>query len=262
MSPAEENINYYHYSAKGWETIEAGVIGEASISMSVNGVPWLAFLCTPTRLEALAAGFLFNEGIIQTGEEIASIGLCCQGSNIDVWLHRSVEKPTQWRKTSGCTGGATRGDSPAPLPAVQSGWMISPEEISRCMEQLLQGQDLYRNVRGVHCSALSDGERILALAEDIGRHNTLDKIAGIMLMEKIDGSNRMVLTTGRVSSEMLQKSARLGAAIVVSRTSPSSLSIQLAREFGLTLIGYARRGSFNVYAHPERLDPARQASGV
>jgi FdhD protein len=90
-------------------------------------------------------------------------------------------------------------------------------------------------------------------AEDIGRHNTLDKIAGKCLREAIQIPNGVVLSTGRISSEMLQKSARLGAAVVVSRTAASSLAIQLAESWGITLIGYARRERFNVYTHPERI---------
>ena len=89
--------------------------------------------------------------------------------------------------------------------------------------------------------------------EDIGRHNTLDKIAGRCLIENIHLTNKILLTTGRISSEMLQKAARLKAAILVSRTSPSSLSIALANQVGITLIGYARRNGFNVYSHPQRV---------
>jgi FdhD protein len=94
------------------------------------------------------------------------------------------------------------------------------------------------------------------IAEDIGRHNSVDKIAGKCLLEDIRMSRKFLLTTGRISSEMLQKSSRIGASIVVSRTSPSSLSIELADRFGITLIGYARRDRFNVYTHPDRITNA------
>ena len=121
------------------------------------------------------------------------------------------------------------------------------------MDELLKAQDLYREARGVHCSAVSDGQQIRYRAEDIGRHNTLDKLAGLMLMNSQPIPHKIILTTGRISSEMLQKSSRLGAAVVVSRTSPTALSVEMAEESGITLIGYARRNQFLVYAHPERL---------
>jgi FdhD protein len=118
---------------------------------------------------------------------------------------------------------------------------------------LFDVQDLYRETGGVHTSALTDGERILLSAEDIGRHNTLDKLAGMCLMQNVWPARRILMTTGRISSEMLQKAVRLGAGILISRTSPSSLSIELAEKWGITLIGYARRNKFNLYAHPERI---------
>ncbi len=93
----------------------------------------------------------------------------------------------------------------------------------------------------------------MVAAEDIGRHNTLDKIAGQCLLRQLWPSTRILITTGRISSEMLQKAARLRAPILVSRTSPSSLSIEMAERYGITLVGYARRQRFNVYTHPRRV---------
>jgi FdhD protein len=100
---------------------------------------------------------------------------------------------------------------------------------------------------------LSDGVEVTASAEDIGRHNTLDKIAGLCLLHDLHPERRILMTTGRISSEMIQKSARIGATIVISRTSPTSMSIQLAEQMGITLIGYARASQFNIYSHPERI---------
>jgi FdhD protein len=181
------------------------------------------------------------------------VQVCKNQENVDVWLHHSVEKPASWRRTSGCTGGLTRSDGQAKIKALPPGPRVSPQAVLDGMEQLLEAQELYRQARGVHCSALSDGKRIRLQAEDIGRHNTLDKLAGLLLMEGESAEGWMVLTTGRISSEMLQKSARIGATVVVSRTSPTSQSTQAAEELGITLIGYARKTQFSVYAHPERL---------
>jgi FdhD protein len=142
-------------------------------------------------------------------------------------------------------------------PILKNGLHSSPEVIQVLIHKLFESQDLYRQVGGVHTSALSDGNEILVMAEDIGRHNTLDKIAGRCLIEGIDPSGGLLLSTGRISSEMLQKAARLRIAVVISRTSPTSLSVQLADRLGITLIGYARRGTFNVYTHPERVLPAK-----
>jgi FdhD protein len=130
---------------------------------------------------------------------------------------------------------------------------ISPEAIGHLVEQLFNSQTLYRETGGVHTSALSDGEQVILVAEDIGRHNTLDKIAGLCLLKNVQPQTRILITTGRISSEMLQKAARLNAPILISRTSPSSLSIQMAERYGITMVGYARRHRFNVYTNVQRI---------
>lgn len=246
-------IHYLKYSSHNLEESAGGVITEANIGLTVNGEPWLSFMCTPSQPEALAIGFLFNEGVINTMDEVEILQLCEHGDNVDVWLNHPVEKPAKWRRTSGCTGGVTTDKAQESTLPLDSDDKMSIDLVLSWMDRLLENQELYREVRGVHCSILTNGVEILAQAEDIGRHNTLDKIAGIVMMEDIQAERRMILTTGRISSEMLQKSARLGAAILVSRTSPSSMSIELAHQFGITLIGYARRNQCHVYTHPERL---------
>jgi FdhD protein len=127
------------------------------------------------------------------------------------------------------------------------------ETVGRVVEMLIESQVLYRETGGVHSSALTDGEKIVFIADDIGRHNTLDKIAGLCLMNDVWPETRILITTGRISSEMLQKAARLQAPILISRTSPSSLSIEMAERYGITLIGYARRDRFNVYSNGQRI---------
>ena len=250
----QKPIQYRQYRSGRWEVVDAGIVTETPVSLTVNGDVWLTFMCTPNQLEALAAGFLFNEGVIQSADQIADLRLCAQGDNVDVWLHQPAEKPEQWRRTSGCTGGFTATDVTQVDPVRLNGFAIHPKTVGTLIEQLFESQDLYRQVGGVHTSALSDGQQIWAMAEDIGRHNSLDKLAGLCLLEGIAISRRILLTTGRISSEMLQKSARMQASIMISRTSPSSLSIELAQKWGITLIGYARRDRYNVYSWPERID--------
>lgn len=251
-------IQFYMFEGDRPTKKDAEIIIETPVSLTVNGDVWLTFMCTPVDLEALAVGFLFNEGIIQSFDEVVQARVCAHGDNVDVWLNHSAEKPEKWRRTSGCTGGLTSVDSERILPDRSfqpplNGVALSPQQVSALIEALFDAQELYRRSGGVHTSILSDGRTVYAVGEDIGRHNTLDKIAGRCLMENIQPPRRILITTGRISSEMLQKSARLGASIVISRTSPSSLSIQMAERWGITLIGYARRNRFNVYTHPQRI---------
>jgi FdhD protein len=255
MQPVDRSETYYKYNREGWQILESKVIAESAVSLTVNGDVWLSFMCTPTDLEALAVGFLFNEQLITTKEEIASVHVCDRGDNVDVWLNHSLNKPSQWQRTSGCNGGFTSAENPSPRALPSAFPLISPALLLDCMDQLLQAQEIYREARGIHCSALSNGERVIYQAEDIGRHNTLDKLAGFLLFNPVTIYPRIILTTGRISSEMLTKSARLSADVVLSRTSPTTRSIELADEQGITLIGYARRSQMLVYTHPERLLP-------
>jgi FdhD protein len=240
-----------------WEKKEACIIGESGVILTVNGEPWLTFMCTPSDLAQLAIGFLYNEEIINNKEEVASVRVCPGNDNIDVWLNHAVQKPDRWIRTSGCSGGKTSitkisSYKPAKLIS-HNGRQVSAEQIGQLIEALSGAQALYKKTGGVHTSALSDGKHILQAAEDIGRHNTLDKLAGYCMLKRINPKSSVILTTGRISSEMMQKSARMGASLVISRTSPSSLSVQMADQWGITLIGYARRDRFTVYTHAERI---------
>jgi len=255
MITPQKAIQYERYEFKKWEHHDAETIVETPVSLTVNGQVWLTFMCTPVDLEAMAVGFLYNEGIIESMEEVENVHVCEHGDNVDVWLNRSVEQPTSWRRTSGCTGGVTAVDLLAkPNVSFENDKSnFPPEKIGHLVEMLFESQELYRETGGVHTSALSDGEKIIISAEDIGRHNTLDKITGLCVMNNIFPETRILITTGRISSEMLQKAARMKVPVLISRTSPSSLSIEMAERYGITLIGYARKHRFNVYSNSQRV---------
>ena len=237
------------------------VIVEKLVSLTVNGELWLSFMCTPVDLEALATGFLYNEGIITKNSDIENVRLCASGDNIDIWLKNSVTKPQDWQRTSGCSGGLTAVRDTSGLPVNTNGSVLAANRIGMLVEQLFNSQSLYEITGGVHTTGLSDGNSIIFVAEDIGRHNTLDKISGQLLFSGAELSQKIIITTGRISSEMLQKSARIDAAIVISRTSPTSLSIENADQLGITLIGYARRNRFTIYSHPDRIANSRIEKG-
>ena len=260
MTDTNLPIEYSKFELGRWQQEKGEIITETPVSLTVNGEVWLTFMCTPVHLEALAVGFLFNEGVIRSVDEVADVRVCEAGDNVDIWLNHGVEKPQKFARTSGCTGGITFVDLDATQRKIppSNGATLTTGQVGTLIEKLFESQDLYRRSGGVHTSALTDGQYTHIAAEDIGRHNTLDKIAGRCLLEKLKLSRHILVTTGRISSEMMQKASRLGASIVISRTSPSSLSIQMADAWGITLIGYARRTSFRLYTHPERIVTATQ----
>lgn len=235
------------------DTADDVVITEASTTLTVNGEDWLTFLCTPLGLEDLAAGFLYTQGVIRSLDEIASLQVCENGSQADAWLTRAVEKPRLWQKNSGCSGGLSAAElrlDPLPADALYS---RSAASLFQVLADFHNAQQLYQASGGVHASALFCGDELKLSAEDIGRHNTLDKIAGQALRQGLCDGQRLLITTGRVSLEMLQKAALLRSPFVLSRTSPTSASIRLAQELGITLIGYARSNGMKVYSHAERV---------
>jgi FdhD protein len=248
-----------------WSTEHGFAPAETPLLLTVNGEPWLEFMCTPEYLEALAAGFLYNEGLIESASEIAQLRVCQARDNVDVWTVNSIEKPIRWRRTSGCTGGITAGNSlesqniglPKPPHGISGKFdmgTLAASQINGLVMALMQAQSLHRQIGGIHSSAISDECELLLFCEDIGRHNTMDKLAGRVLLEKVVAPRRAILTTGRISSEMLQKAVRMGIAFVVSLTAPTSMAVQLAEYWGITLIGYAHSERFKIYAHPERVE--------
>lgn len=233
---------------------EEAVIYEKPVNLFVNGNQWLTFMCTPSNIKELAVGFLFNEDKIASKKEIANIHVCNNQDIVDVWLHHSVEQPISWKRTSGCTGGYSSLEQTKNKPSFQPGSpKLSTHNIQDLINKFNKSQNLYKVTGGVHASAISDGKDIIKVMEDIGRHNTLDKLSGFYILEQIAAIPLAILSTGRISSEMLLKASQLGTPILISRTSATSLSVEMAADFGITLIGYARGNRLTVYSHPDRI---------
>ena len=243
----------YRYDNGGFAQFERPVVREQPLTITVNGVELAIFLCTPVNLDYLVVGFLCFEGIIKGLEDIRSLDVDVDNGAVAVELAIPLAQPKKRVFTSGCGMGLTFSIGAAHYPPLLSELALTPEDIFPLMRQLFDGADMYRASRGIHAAALSDGDRILLLAEDVGRHNALDKILGEALTLGIPTQGRVLLTTGRISSEMLRKGAHMGTPFLISRTSPTTLSIEAAKRLGVTVIGYVRRNSFNVYTHPERL---------
>jgi len=226
---------------------------EEIVTINVNGQPLVRITCLPSMLEELALGFAYNERLIDGMDEVAVVELCGSGRCVDVWLEHDVSIPRFRTITSGCSGGTTFDALVRDQYRVESDLHVSPEEVLHLLRQLSQSVTIYRQSGGLHGSALATKDAILFVAEDIGRHNTLDKIAGLCLREQCSCHECLLLTAGRISSEMVSKAARMGVPVLVSRTSPTSLAIELAQAWNITLIGYARRASLRVYTHEWRL---------
>jgi FdhD protein len=253
MTGGAVSFNYSIYDGE-WQEIEAEVIEEGQLTIFVNGGELATLMCTPRDPLQLALGFLANEELISDLSEVEIDYVCPGGGCVDIWLSHSIwDRPRRRIITSGCSGGQTFSDLSASRDPLESDLQISPDQIGSLLAQLQSRNSLYARARGVHGSALSDGEHLVIVAEDIGRHNTLDRLRGECLRQGIDSRGMILLSTGRISTEMINKAVKMGCPVVASRTSPTSLTVGLARAWNITLCGYVRRNKMNVYAHPERL---------
>jgi FdhD protein len=257
MVIASRSLSYSRYMATDVTTataMEKEVVREAPVTVYVNREELVTFLCTPHNLRYLALGFLYLEGIIGGLDEVMLLRVCDEEEMIEARLTHDVELPTRRVLTSGCGGGTTFADLTAQTSRLDSSIKVTPSQILHLMRRLYREAKLYRTTGGVHTSALSDGEKLLVVASDVGRHNTLDKIQGQCLLEGIDTRDRILLTTGRLSAEMLHKAAKMKAPVLVSRTSPTDLAVEMAKAWGITLIGYARGRQIHVYCGEERVE--------
>jgi FdhD protein len=224
------------------------VVREQPLTIYVNGEKFLTVLCSPLQLEALIVGYLWMEKVIADLADVKQLDVSPVDGRADVVLAGPVELPTERILTSGCGGGITFRIDHRLFPRLHSSLKIRPEQLSLRMKDLFNAAVHYKLSRGIHGAALSDGERLLVVAEDVGRHNAVDKVKGEAMLRGIPTDDRLLLSTGRISSEMLLKAARMGVPLVASRTSPTEMAVALAEQLGVTVCGYVRAEGFNLYA--------------
>ena len=247
-------LSYQVVEGESVSRVDGGVIDEQLLSIYVNGQSLATMMCSPLQLEALAVGFMLNEGVIESAEEIGLLQTNIPNSVVDVILKRDeVKLPRRMILTTGCGGGMTGQELSKAHPALESDFTSTPGTIIRLMRQLQGAATLYNAVRGVHTAVLGDEKGLLISAEDVGRHNAVDKVAGQALLEAIETRDRILLTSGRISSEMIGKARRMGVPVVASRTAPTSVTVELAQAWRICVAGYVRQGGMRVYTCGWRL---------
>jgi len=256
---------------KNTESIPVLQIGEAGRSRAVqpvakefmltiflNGKELVTIMCSPENMKELAAGFLFSEGLIRSENDIKKL-------DIDEWMGTARAETAAGSAAdsrffskrllaSGCGGSATFYDvSDAAALKIESGLTVPAGEVAHLANIFQHRSELYRTTHGVHSAALCESGEMIVFYEDIGRHNAIDKIFGRCLLEGIPTKDRIIVTSGRVSSEILQKIVKRGIPIIVSISAPTDLGVKIADKLGITLIGLVRGGKMNVYTHEERI---------
>jgi FdhD protein len=250
----EPEIKGYKFVEGLWQETQLSVPREFDLTIFINKRELVTIMCSPLKLNCLTLGYLYSEGIIRELKEVVSMRVCEDDALADVMLSRSdFVFPEKRILTSGCGGGISFNNK---ISKINSALTVKPEDILSLMRKMMENAETYNLTGGIHTSVICDNNHLIAIAEDIGRHNTLDKLTGECLLRKIPTKDKIVLTSGRVSSEMLRKTAAMQVPVVVSLTSPTGRAVKLASESGITLVGYARGNHLTVYANPERIKTA------
>jgi len=255
---------YVRFVGSQPETVDAGVIGEIRFSVFVDDRELVTLMCSPFQLRPLVVGFLYLEGLIESVDDLEMVRVCLEDRLADVRLLNGFpDIPPRKILTSGCTGGVSFGkylDQIEQFRVTDDTTRVAPERIYDLLRALYDQSSLYRQSGGVHTAILAfpDGAAPRFVAEDIGRHNTLDKLQGMALLEDVSTRGGLIMATGRISSEMLFKAAIMGVPVVCSRTSPTNLALAVAERLNITVVGYIRQGSMNVYTHPDRIAAAHR----
>ena len=226
---------------------------ERAITLIVDGEELATVACSPQRVLALALGFLRVEDIVQSADDVELMEVCDEETVVKIRLAKSARRVPHDRKrilTSGCGRGVTFSLDVVP---VEGGMTVRPEQLMEWMETLLVRAEGYREHGGTHTSGLFGPAGLEILVEDIGRHNTIDRIAGEALLGDTPTQGKAILTSGRISSDMLVKSSRLGVGITASRTSPTELAVSLGLEANIAVCGYVRRDQLRIFHDAGRI---------
>ena len=195
--------NYLKVRADRVEEVTGEVVREQPLTVYVNGDRFLTLLCSPMQLEALVIGYLWMEKVIQSLDDVAELTVSPVDGRADVRLRQPVELPTERILTSGCGGGITFRIDHRLFPRLSSSLRVTVTDLAQRMKDLFAAAIHYKESRGIHGAALADERGLLIVAEDVGRHNAVDKVMGEALLRRIRTEDRILLSTGRISSELL-----------------------------------------------------------
>ncbi|KAA9029129.1 formate dehydrogenase accessory sulfurtransferase FdhD [Niallia endozanthoxylica] len=243
------------------QLVEDVIVTEFPVTIMLNGQEFATLVCSPQSIEELVVGFLASEGIISSYEDIKEIQVVETIGKAIVTTHR-VNKLNEMfhskRYVTSCCGKSRQSfyfynDARTVKPIETKNKVLSIQDCFHLMENLQKSSTIFQNTGGVHNAALCDENGIIVARSDIGRHNALDKIYGYCLKHSISIEDKVIVFSGRISSEILLKAAKIKCGIVLSKSAPTELALRLANELGITTVGFIRNKTLNIYTNPERI---------
>ncbi len=259
MEDKTERLSILRLTEDSVSEIEDTIVREFPLTIVLNDQELVTMLCSPANQKELAVGFLYSEGLIETREEIKNVTLH-EGTGV---IRVETEGGDELSRevlfsrliTSGCGRGASfYSATDVTGKKVESLLQISVVEILALTRDFQHRSETFRATGGVHSAALCDTSNIVVFNEDIGRHNALDKVFGECLLNSIPTDDRLVITSGRISSEILLKVARRNIPVLISKSAPTNLGVKMANELGITLVGFVRGKRANVYTNTWRVN--------
>ncbi|MBI5974618.1 formate dehydrogenase accessory sulfurtransferase FdhD [Staphylococcus canis] len=245
-------------NGKLYET-EDSYVTEFPLTLMVNGEEFATVICSPNHIEELVLGFLASEGVILKRSEIKSVDIDDSKGFAYVELTTDISQRMQLstkRMIASCCGKSREfyfQNDAAIAKTSMSTIEVRPDQILNMMARLQEESRTFHMTGGLHNAAISDGDAFYVHRQDIGRHNALDKLFGYCIQRRISVRDKILIFSGRISSEILIKAAKIGVGMIVSKSAPTTLAIQLAHDLNITAVGFVRDHHFNIYSHPERI---------
>lgn len=254
--------------SSGQQAVELSdnVVLEQPVTIMIDQVGSFTVMATPCDIEALAVGFIFSEGLIDSIDQVVDIVTKPQAPNV---VGIKVQDPSRIAikrnmiVASSCGMCGTRNIEKmlAEMPSCGESLTVSSSLLIKATEKLRAVQDTFQRTGGSHAAAVFDSSgQFIAVAEDLGRHSALDKAIGKCLIDKLPTQGRAVVLSGRVSLEMVSKSARAGIELIAAVSAVSSLAVEAARKWNITLCGFVRQDKINIYTYPQRVTDANALS--
>lgn len=258
--PVSKKRKIYHFDGTAMREMPDEIVTEYALTLFINNEELATMVCTPTDIEELVIGFLASEGIIRKYSQIQSISINHSQGFARITTPHSLnfnQKFYNKRYITSCCGKSRQSfyfyNDAHTAQKVTAPVKISVSDAFRLLREMQDSSVAFQNTGGVHNAALCDRNSVLAARTDIGRHNALDKIYGYCLQNDIPSDDKIIAFSGRISSEVLLKVSKMGAGIILSKSAPTELALDMAEELGITAIGFIRGNKLNVYTHPERV---------